>query len=229
MGTGLGGNLPVDGALFIEFIPRNRQNLLTLLSIFWSFGNLVTASFGWSLLPRYSCNKATDHILHDCQSHNNRGWRYVVFAHGLITIVFFFSRFFFFKFHESPKYLLARGRPREALDILYILAAKNKAYDLDIKLEDLMSATDLDNQDKNHCETIDTGSSKKLKISFKTDHLNVLFTKRNARTTIVNKLKAAHEFCIDLLLFLLTQHSVLYYTIDCLADLDFCRNWIQHF
>lgn len=31
LGTGLGGNLPVDGTLLLEFIPQSRQNLLTLL------------------------------------------------------------------------------------------------------------------------------------------------------------------------------------------------------
>ncbi|RDI80493.1 hypothetical protein Vi05172_g9649 [Venturia inaequalis] len=31
MGLGVGGNLPVDGALFLEFIPATSQNLLTLL------------------------------------------------------------------------------------------------------------------------------------------------------------------------------------------------------
>ena len=37
-------SLPVDGALFLEFIPQSHQWLLTLLSAFWSFGMPSRAS-----------------------------------------------------------------------------------------------------------------------------------------------------------------------------------------
>lgn len=43
IGLGVGGNLPVDGALFIEFIPTASGNLLTLLSIFWPVGQLISS------------------------------------------------------------------------------------------------------------------------------------------------------------------------------------------
>ena len=38
MGIGIGGNLPIDGSLFLEFIPLEQQKLLTLLSVFWPIG-----------------------------------------------------------------------------------------------------------------------------------------------------------------------------------------------
>ncbi|KAF2025125.1 MFS general substrate transporter [Setomelanomma holmii] len=41
IGLGVGGNLPVDGALFLEFLPQTSGNLLTLLSVFWPVGNLI--------------------------------------------------------------------------------------------------------------------------------------------------------------------------------------------
>ena len=41
LGLGVGGNLPVDGALFLEFIPFESGNLLTLLSIWWPVGQLI--------------------------------------------------------------------------------------------------------------------------------------------------------------------------------------------
>ncbi|KAE9980787.1 hypothetical protein EG328_012035 [Venturia inaequalis] len=41
MGLGVGGNLPVDGALFLEFIPATSQNLLTLLSVWWPVEELA--------------------------------------------------------------------------------------------------------------------------------------------------------------------------------------------
>lgn len=38
---GVGGNLPVDSAIFLEFVPREGQYLLTVLSIWWAFGQLL--------------------------------------------------------------------------------------------------------------------------------------------------------------------------------------------
>jgi MFS family permease len=43
MGTGVGGNLPVDGALFLEFLPFHSNKLLTLLSIWWPVGQLLAS------------------------------------------------------------------------------------------------------------------------------------------------------------------------------------------
>jgi hypothetical protein len=41
MGLGVGGNLPVDGALFLEFLPFASGNLLTMLSVWWPVGQLI--------------------------------------------------------------------------------------------------------------------------------------------------------------------------------------------
>jgi len=43
MGLGVGGNLPVDGALFLEFLPSASNKLLTLLSVWWPVGQLVAS------------------------------------------------------------------------------------------------------------------------------------------------------------------------------------------
>ena len=67
MGTGTGGNLPLDGAIYLEASPRVNQRALMLMSIFWCLGQcmamnritdlmLVFASIaGYGFLPRYSC------------------------------------------------------------------------------------------------------------------------------------------------------------------------------
>jgi hypothetical protein len=47
LGLGVGGNLPVDGALFLEFLPFASGNLLTMLSVWWPIGNLIA---------RYACS-----------------------------------------------------------------------------------------------------------------------------------------------------------------------------
>jgi MFS family permease len=44
IGFGVGGNLPVDGAMFLEFLPQRKQWLLTLLSVWWAVGQVVASS-----------------------------------------------------------------------------------------------------------------------------------------------------------------------------------------
>jgi MFS family permease len=41
LGLGVGGNLPVDGALFLEFLPFASGNLLTMLSVWWPVGQVI--------------------------------------------------------------------------------------------------------------------------------------------------------------------------------------------
>lgn len=43
VGFGAGGNLPVDGTMFLEFIPGNKQYLLTFLSIWWAIGQVIAS------------------------------------------------------------------------------------------------------------------------------------------------------------------------------------------
>jgi MFS family permease len=43
LGVGVGGNLPVDGALFLEFLPYASGGLLTMLSIWWPVGQLIAS------------------------------------------------------------------------------------------------------------------------------------------------------------------------------------------
>jgi len=58
LGTGVGGNLPVDGALFLEFLPTASGRHLTLLSVWWPLGQLVASLIGWAFLgSHYAINK----------------------------------------------------------------------------------------------------------------------------------------------------------------------------
>lgn len=43
LGVGIGGNLPVDGALFLEFLPMASGSMLTLLSVWWPLGQLIAS------------------------------------------------------------------------------------------------------------------------------------------------------------------------------------------
>ena len=55
------------------------------------------------------------------------GWRYNVIVLGCMTLFVFFLRFFIFTFHESPKFLLSRGKEAEAIEVLHRIAKFNKA------------------------------------------------------------------------------------------------------
>ncbi|EAW11404.1 putative sugar transporter [Aspergillus clavatus NRRL 1] len=133
MGLGVGGNLPVDGALFLEFLPFASGNLLTMLSVWWPIGQLIASLLAWAFIPTYtcaddlpSCLKVGDGV-ECCSKSNNMGWRYLVLTMGALTIVMFICRFFLFHLYESPKFLLSRGRQEEAVAAVYGIAHKNKA------------------------------------------------------------------------------------------------------
>ncbi|EKG18539.1 General substrate transporter [Macrophomina phaseolina MS6] len=133
LGAGVGGNLPVDGALFLEFLPFASGNLLTLLSVWWPVGQLVASLIAWGFIPNYSCAddavscKLQPGVEGCCEMSNNWGWRYFVITQGAITFCMFVARFFLFHLFESPKFLLSRGRQAEAVAVVHGIAYHNKA------------------------------------------------------------------------------------------------------
>ncbi|KAG0093337.1 hypothetical protein BGZ92_006203 [Podila epicladia] len=112
LGFGVGGNMPVDGALFLEFTPKKNQYLLTFLSIFFSFGAVSTALLGYFLLPPYSCE---DPVPGGCQG---KGWRYMLLSMGACTFSMVVGRVLLFRMEESPKFLLNHNRHQEAAMVL---------------------------------------------------------------------------------------------------------------
>ena len=122
LGTGVGGNLPVDGALFLEFLPMASGNLLTMLSVWWPVGQLIASLVAWGFIPNYSCAPAPA----PCTREQNMGWRYLVLTLGAMTFMMFVARFFLFHLYESPKFLLSRGRQAEAVATVHGIAYKNK-------------------------------------------------------------------------------------------------------
>ncbi|KAI0647860.1 MFS general substrate transporter [Trametes meyenii] len=117
---GVGGNLPVDSAVFLEFIPASHQYLLTILSIWWAFGQLVGSLVAWPLIADFSCASASD-----CPRASNQGWRYFLYTMGGLMMFFFVLRFFVFHMYESPKFLMGRGRDAEAVAVVHAVARYN--------------------------------------------------------------------------------------------------------
>ncbi|KAM0287201.1 hypothetical protein ACHAQH_000515 [Verticillium albo-atrum] len=112
LGFGVGGNLPVDGALFLEFLPDASSALLTLLSVWWPVGQLVSSLIAWYCIANWPADE---------------GWRLFVFVIGVMTLVMFGIRCFLFHLFESPKFLLSKGRQTEAIAVVHGIAYRNGA------------------------------------------------------------------------------------------------------
>lgn len=138
VGFGIGGNIPIDTTICLEFIPQNRRFLLALLSIFQPIGVILTTVIAYGFIPNYSCepNFSESNPLPSCNSvsageacctrASNMGWRYLMFTIGAITLGVFFVRFLVFNFKETPKYLVFRGQDEKAIGVLEHIAKVNK-------------------------------------------------------------------------------------------------------
>jgi MFS family permease len=118
--VGVGGNLPVDSAIFLEFLPGTHQYLLTVLSVFWALAQLLATLVAWPLLGYHTCQEKTV-----CTRSANFGWRYFMIAMGSFAMFMFIIRFFVFHLYESPKYLMGRGKDAEAVKVVHEVARRN--------------------------------------------------------------------------------------------------------
>eukprot|EP01084_Bolivina_argentea_P006771 12813_1 len=120
LGFGVGGNIPVDGAILAEFLPTShRGSIMVSLSIFWAAGDLLSAFLGYLILPNRMC-----HEREGCKTEDNIGWRYFVFVLGAINCCFLFFRL---GTNESPNFLICQGDGgrRRALSVLKRIAKTN--------------------------------------------------------------------------------------------------------
>ena len=75
------------------------------------------------------------------------GWRYMLFTLGAVTLGVFFLRFVVFRFKESPKFLVYRGKDDQAIAVLEDIAKVNKTAcgvtkaDFDALISEDMSLT----------------------------------------------------------------------------------------
>jgi MFS family permease len=138
VGFGVGGNIPIDTTITLEFIPQNKRFLLACLSVFQPIGVVLCSAIALGFIPVYSCSpnfSEPDQLpscrfvadgVACCSRSSNMGWRYLLFTLGAITLFVFFLRFFVFTFRESPKFLIYRGQDEQAIDLLHHMAKVNK-------------------------------------------------------------------------------------------------------
>jgi MFS family permease len=137
-GFGVGGNIPIDTTITLEFTPQSKRYLLPLLSIFQPLGVVICSLIAYGFIPNYSCTpnfSEGDLALPSCNlvsvgeacctKDSNMGWRYLLFTLGGITLFVFFLRSAVFRFQESPKFLLYRGNDERAVQVLHNVAKFN--------------------------------------------------------------------------------------------------------
>ena len=99
VGFGLGGELPVASTLVTEFSPaKHRGRLLVILESFWAFGWVAAAIISFLIIPRF-----------------DQGWKIAFFIGFLPAFYAFYLRR---SIPESPRYLEAAGRNKEAREAL---------------------------------------------------------------------------------------------------------------
>ena len=74
--------MPTDGTLLLEHMPNGKQYLVTALSVFFSFGAVLSAVIGLLVIPGHSCPPSPA----PCDmATQNRGWKYLLISLGLIV------------------------------------------------------------------------------------------------------------------------------------------------
>jgi len=176
---GVGGNLPVDSAIFLEFLPGSHQYLLTILSIDWAIAQVVATLIAWPLLGYRTC-QSTDAT---CTREANMGWRYFMIAVGGLTLVMFAVRFFCFTIFESPKYHMGKGHDEEAVRIVHEVARRNGTTS-SLTLEDLKACEPLGYTPPTSGTNVASAAVKRKLEAVDASHIRALFsTKKLAYST----------------------------------------------
>ncbi|CAN6668597.1 hypothetical protein TRVA0_040S01222 [Trichomonascus vanleenenianus] len=180
-----GGNLVLDSVTFLEFLPSNKQWMLTFMALWWGLGQTITCAIAWPLIVNFSCDPDAT----VCDRKDNMGWRYVYITCGGFVLLCALSRVFVIRMVESPKYDLSNGNDERVIETLDKLAASaNKTNP--ITLEDLTSlgVIESDNSDRSLLEKINP----KFAFQSLAFHLRGLFaTKTLGLSTSLNFLSWA--------------------------------------
>ncbi|RFU26529.1 hypothetical protein B7463_g9799, partial [Scytalidium lignicola] len=128
---GSGGNLVLDTTVFLEYLPPNKQWLLTLLACWWGVGQFVAGVMAWGFMPNFSC---PSDLSVPCTKENNMGWRYLFYTSGVLVFLMSIARVLVIRFHETPKYLLCQGKDDQVVLNFKMLAEKyNCPFDLTVE------------------------------------------------------------------------------------------------
>ncbi|KAK1754377.1 hypothetical protein QBC47DRAFT_447307 [Echria macrotheca] len=121
VGFGAGGNLILDTTVFLEYLPGDKQWVLTLMAAWWGFGQAITGFIAWGFLvpEKWNCSS-----VETCSRASNMGWRYVMFSSGALVFVMSVLRVTVIRLKETPKYLLGLGEDDKVVETFQYLAAR---------------------------------------------------------------------------------------------------------
>ncbi|KAJ4305337.1 hypothetical protein N0V90_000868 [Kalmusia sp. IMI 367209] len=176
---GVGGNLPVDSAIFLEFLPGSHQWLLTVLSIDWALAQVFATLVAWPLIGNLTCQETDE----TCTKGQNMGWRYFMIVLGGVAMMMFITRFVFFTIYESPKFLMGKGLEAEAVKVVHEVARRNGTTST-LTVEELEACNSLGSgsavQQQSHAAAAVKRNLEKINLT----HVKALFaTKKLAYST----------------------------------------------
>ena len=121
LGFGGGGNLIMDTTVFLEYLPSNKQWLVTFLAAWWGLGQTIAGFIAWGFLvpDKWNCSDVAT-----CTRDNNWGWRYCLFTGGALVFVMSVLRITIVRLKETPKYLLGAGDDAGVIETLQSLATQ---------------------------------------------------------------------------------------------------------
>ncbi|KAK7707114.1 Filamentous Growth Regulator [Diaporthe eres] len=99
VGFGAGGNLILDTTVFLEYLPSQKQWVLTFLAAWWGFGQAITGFIAWGFMD-------------------------TMFTSGALVFVMSVLRITVVRLKETPKYLLGLGEDAQVVETLQYLASK---------------------------------------------------------------------------------------------------------
>ncbi|KAF2007380.1 MFS general substrate transporter [Amniculicola lignicola CBS 123094] len=122
---GAGGNLVLDTAVFLEYLPGKSQWMLTLMAAWWGVGQLVAGFLAWGFIPNYSCDDpAIVENAGPCTYSNNKGWRYVWYTAGALVFIMSLLRITIIRLKETPKFLVGEGKDEQCVQTIQFIAQK---------------------------------------------------------------------------------------------------------
>ncbi|KAI9022104.1 major facilitator superfamily domain-containing protein [Hyaloraphidium curvatum] len=118
LGMSYGGNVAVDTCLFLEWVPRVHGSKLSYMNMLFTCGSVVPSVLAWALLPLETAWGPAPY--------DNAGWRYYVLTLAILNLIMLAMRRLLLRLHETPYWLVSKGRYTDALDALRNVAEYNK-------------------------------------------------------------------------------------------------------
>lgn len=135
---GAGGNLVLDTTVFLEYLPRSKTWVITLMATWWGVGITIAGLVAWGFLRRLRilwfgdlgtdipaiANFSCVDLSEACTRQANMGWRYVYFTSGGLILVMSMLRITIIRFHETPHFLLCQSQDDRVVDLPGQIARK---------------------------------------------------------------------------------------------------------